>query len=133
MIKRIHHLGIAVEQLDEASQRYRTVLGTDSGGTHDVPSARTTVQFFPVGESRVELLSPMDEDAPIARHLRSRGPGLHHICLEVDDIEAEVARMRAAGMRFVTEDIQTGAHDARIIFLHPKSTGGVLIELQQAT
>lgn len=133
MIKRIHHLGIAVGQLDEATQRYETVLGTAAGGAHDVPSARTTVQFFPVGESRIELIAPMDDDSPVARHLRSRGPGLHHICLEVDDLEAEVARMRAAGMRFLTDDIQPGAHDSRIIFLHPKSTGGVLIELQQAT
>jgi methylmalonyl-CoA/ethylmalonyl-CoA epimerase len=133
MIKRIHHLGIAVGQLDEAARHYETVLGTGAGDAHDVPSARSTVQFFPVGESRIELIAPMDDDSPVARHLRNRGPGLHHICLEVDDIEAEVARMRAAGMRFVTDDIQDGAHGSRIIFLHPKSTGGVLIELQQAT
>lgn len=133
MIKRIHHLGIAVEQLDEAARRFETVLGTDASGAHDVPSARTTVQFFSVGESRLELLAPMDDDSPVARHLKNRGPGLHHICLEVDDLEAEVARMRAAGMRFVTDDIQPGAHGSRIIFLHPRSTGGVLIELQQAT
>lgn len=133
MIKRIHHIGIAVQQLDEASDRYETLLGTESGGTHDVPEARTSVQFFPVGQTRLELLHPMDDDAPVAHHLRKRGPGIHHICLEVDDIEAEVDRLRDAGMRFVTEDIQVGAHDTRIIFLHPKSTGGVLIELQQAT
>jgi methylmalonyl-CoA/ethylmalonyl-CoA epimerase len=133
MIKRIHHLGIAVGQLDEAARCYETVLGTESGGAHDVPSARTTAQFFTVGESRIELLAPMDDDSPVARHLANRGPGLHHICLEVDDLEAEVARMREAGMRFVTEDIQPGAHGSRIIFLHPKSTGGVLIELQQAS
>ena len=133
MIKRIHHIGIAVEQLADAAPRYETVLGVPADGVEDVPAARTTVQFFPVGESRVELIAPMDADSPVARHLSSRGPGIHHICLEVDDLEAEVARMRKAGIRFVTEEIVSGAHGARIIFLHPKSTGGVLIELQQAT
>jgi len=133
MIKRIHHIGIAVQQLDEAAVRYETVLGTPASDAEDVAAAHTTVQFFPVGESRVELIAPMDDDSPVARHLRSRGPGIHHLCLEVDDLEAEVARMREAGMRFITEDIQSGAHGSRIIFLHPKGTGGVLIELQQAT
>ena len=133
MIKRIHHIGIAVDQLADAAPRYETLLGTAAGGVEDVSAARTTVQFFPVGESRVELIAPMDDQSPVARHLRTRGPGIHHICLEVDDLEGEVARMREAGIHFVTEEIQSGAHGARIIFVHPRSTGGVLIELQQAT
>jgi len=132
MIRRIHHIGIAVDDLDAAGERYTTTLGIEPGGPEEVPQARTIVQFFPVGESRLELLGPMGEDSPVAKHLQRRGPGVHHICLEVDDLPAEVARLRAAGMEFVTEEIQTGAHGAQIIFLHPRSTGGVLIELQQA-
>ncbi len=132
MIKRIHHIGIAVADLEAASQQYRSTLGIDPGGTEDVIPARTRAQFFSVGESRLELISPLDPESPVARHLANRGPGVHHVCLEVDDLEAEVARMRGQGIRFVTEEIQVGAHDARIIFIHPRSTGGVLIELQQA-
>jgi len=132
MIRRIHHIGIAVDDIEAAGERYATTLGIPPGGVEDVPQARTTVQFFPVGESRVELIAPMGEDSPVAKHLQRRGPGVHHICLEVDDLPAEVARLRDAGMDFVTDGIQTGAHGARIIFLHPRSTGGVLIELQQS-
>jgi len=132
MIKRIHHIAIAVEDLDDATGRYAEQLGLPPGSREDVTSARTRAQFFPVGESRLELVAPLGDGSPIDVHLRKRGPGIHHICLEVDDLEAEVARMRAAGMRFVTDEIQTGAHGSRIIFVHPKSTGGVLIELQQA-
>ncbi len=132
MITRIHHIGIAVTDLDEATARYEDALGFPPEGREEVPAARTSVAFFEVGSSRIELITPMDGDSPVQRHLDRRGPGIHHLCLEVDDLEAEVARLRGAGMRFVTEEIQTGAHGARIIFLHPASTGGVLIELQQA-
>ena len=132
MITRIHHIGIAVPDIDDASRRYPDTLGIDAGGREDVQAARTTVEFFKIGDTRIELIAPMGDDSPVGKHLQRRGPGMHHICLEVDDLDAEVERLRAAGMRFVTEDIQRGAHDSRIIFLHPKSTGGVLIELQQA-
>lgn len=121
-----------MEEIGTAGARLETLLGIGPGGIEDVPGARTTVQFFPVGESRLEIIAPMGEDSPVARHLQKRGPGVHHLCLEVDDLEDEVARLREAGMRFVTDEIQQGAHGARIIFLHPKSTGGVLIELQQS-
>lgn len=132
MIKRIHHIAIAVADLDDATDRYADQLGLPPGSREDVTAARTRAQFFPVGESRIELVAPMGDDSPIGRHLERRGPGIHHICLEVDDLEGEVARMRAAGLRFVTDEIQAGAHGARVIFVHPGSTGGVLIELQQA-
>lgn len=132
MIKRIHHIAIAVDDLDQASTRFTDTLGIDPGGREDVEAARTQVEFFKVSESRIELVAPLDEASPLAKHLAKRGPGLHHLCLEVDDLPAEVARLKQAGMRFVTEEIQQGAHGAEIIFLHPRSTGGVLIELQQA-
>lgn len=133
MIKRIHHIAVAVEALGPVAQQLTTALDRAPGEPEDVASARTRAQFFPVGESRIELVAPLDEDSPIARYLGKRGPGIHHICLEVDDLPAEVARLRAAGVEFVTEEIQQGAHDAQIIFVHPRHTGGILIELQQAT
>ena len=132
MIRRIHHIAVAVEALGSVADSLTTVLDRDPGEPEDVTAARTVAQFFTVGESRIELAAPMGEDSPIGKYLAKKGPGIHHVCLEVDDLAAEVERMRAAGLRFVTDDIQSGAHGSQIIFLHPKSTGGVLIELQQA-
>jgi methylmalonyl-CoA/ethylmalonyl-CoA epimerase len=133
MIRRIHHIAVAVEALGPMADSLTTALDRDPGEPEDVTAARTRAQFFTVGESRIELVAPMGDDSPIGKYLAKRGPGIHHICLEVDDLPAEVERMRAAGLQFVTGEIQSGAHDAQIIFLHPRSTGGVLIELQQAT
>jgi methylmalonyl-CoA/ethylmalonyl-CoA epimerase len=87
--------------------------------------------MFPIGESRVELLEPMGDDSPVGRFLASKGPGIHHICFEVDDIEAECARLREQGLRLLFDEPQVGAHGARVMFLHPKDTGGVLIEFNQ--
>lgn len=132
MIKRIHHIAIAVDDLPQAAERFATALDRVPGEPEDVTAARTRAQFFEVGESRIELVAPLGGDSPIGKHLARRGPGIHHLCLEVDDLPSEVARLREAGMVFLTDEIQSGAHDAKIIFLHPRSTGGVLIELQQA-
>jgi methylmalonyl-CoA/ethylmalonyl-CoA epimerase len=132
MIRRIHHIAVAVEELASTAESLTTTLDREPSPPEDVTNMRTRAQFFTVGETRIELVAPMGEDSPIGRHLARKGPGLHHICLEVDDLEGEMTRLRAAGMRFVTEDIQRGAHGAQVVFLHPRSTGGVLIELQQA-
>lgn len=132
MIKRIHHVGIAVPDLDTGANTWgEDGLGLVEEGREDVASARTRVLFLPVGESRIELLEPMGDDTPVAKHLARRGPGMHHICLEVDDVKAEMERMRAQGMRFTSDEPTPGAHGARVAFLHPKDTGGVLIELNQ--
>ncbi|MCK6526610.1 methylmalonyl-CoA epimerase [Myxococcota bacterium] len=131
MIKRIHHIGIAVADLDAAARVFGEAVGLPDGGREDVPSAQTRVHFFPVGESRFELLRPLAEDSPVGRFLEKRGPGLHHVCLEVDDVEAEARRMREAGVEFLTEAPVPGAHGARVIFVHPRSTGGLLLELSE--
>ena len=94
-------------------------------------SQKTRVGMFPVGESRIELVTPMSDDSPIARHLAKRGPGIHHICMEVDDLRAEMARLKAAGLRFTAEEPTPGAHGSLVAFVHPKSTGGVLLELNE--
>ena len=132
MLKRIHHIGIAVHSLDAGAEVWGPGgIGLAEEGREDVGPARTRVAMFPVGESRIELLEPMGDDSPVGVALEKRGPGIHHICFEVDDIHAEMARMRGLGMRFTTDGPTPGAHGALVAFLHPKDTGRVLIELNQ--
>lgn len=132
MIKRIHHVAIAVPDLDSGAAAWGPDgLGLPEEGREDVASQKTRVGMFPVGESRIELVTPMSDDSPIARHLAKRGPGIHHICMEVDDLRAEMARLKAAGLRFTADEPAPGAHGALVAFVHPKSTGGVLLELNE--
>ena len=132
MFKRIHHIGIAVPGLDEGAAIWgEDGIGLTEEGREDVVAARTRVAMFPVGESRIELLEPMGDDSPVGVSLAKRGPGIHHICFEVDDIEAEMERMRGLGLRFTTAGPTPGAHGARVAFVHPKDTGRVLIELNE--
>jgi len=132
MIKRIHHVAIAVSDLDASAQAWGPEgIGLPEEGREDVPSQQTSVAMFPVGESRIELVNPMTEDSAIARHLAKRGAGIHHICFEVDDLRAEMARLKAGGLRFTSEEPSPGAHGSLVAFVHPKSTGGVLLELAQ--
>ena len=134
MFKRIHHIGIAVPTLDDGAAIWgEQGIGLAEEGREDVVPARTKVAMFPVGESRIELLEPMGDDSPVGIALQKRGPGIHHICFEVDDIEAEMKRMRGLGLRFTTDGPTPGAHGARVAFLHPKDTGRVLIELNEFT
>ena len=130
--KRIHHIGIAVSDLDSGAAIWGPEgLGLVAEGREDVVPARTKVAMFPVGESRIELLEPMGEDTPVAGFLAKRGPGIHHICFEVEDIEAEVERLRELGVRLLSETPQPGAHGSRVMFIHPKDSGGVLVELNE--
>lgn len=130
--KRIHHIGIAVSDLDSGAALWGPDgLGLVEEGREDVVPARTRVAMFPVGESRIELLEPMGEDTPVAGFLAKRGPGIHHICFEVDDIDAEVERLRGLGVRLLSETPQPGAHGSRVMFIHPKDSGGVLVELNE--
>ncbi len=132
MIKRIHHVAIAVSDLDAGTTTWGPDgLGLPAEGREDVVSQQTSVAMFPVGESRIELVKPMSDESAIAHHLAKRGPGMHHICLEVDDLRAEMARLKAAGMRFTRDEPAPGAHGSLVAFVHPKSTGGVLIELNE--
>ncbi|MCO4770380.1 MAG: methylmalonyl-CoA epimerase [Deltaproteobacteria bacterium] len=132
MIKRIHHVAIAVADLDEGEAAWGPHgIGLPAEGREDVASQKTSVAMFPVGESRIELIQPMSEDSAVAKHLAKRGPGIHHICMEVDDLRAEMARLKAAGLRFTSDEPAPGAHGSLVAFVHPKSTGGVLLELNE--
>jgi len=132
MFKRLHHVGIAVPDLDTGAEAWGPKgLGLIEEGREDVESAGTRVAMYPVGESRVELLEAIGEDTPVAKFLAKRGPGIHHLCFEVDDIEAEIKRIAAGGMRLLGNPPSPGAHGSLVAFIHPADTGGVLVELNQ--
>lgn len=126
----LDHIGIAVNSLAEVTPFYEA-LGLAVTGTDEVPEQGVKVAFLPVGDGQLELLEPTGPDSPIAKHIERRGPGLHHICLRVDDIEAAMAELRAKGFRLLSDEPQPGAHGCRICFVHPKASGGVLLELSQ--
>jgi methylmalonyl-CoA epimerase len=124
----IDHLGIAVKSLAQARKFYEQ-LGLKVGNEEIVAHEKVRVAMIPVGESRIELLEPTSPDSVIAKFLEKRGEGLHHVALHVPDLAEAVKTLKAAGTRLVTEEIKTGAGGHRYVFVHPSSTGGVLVEL----
>ena len=131
MITHLDHIAIAVPDLAAAIKRFAEDFGLSLSGTEDVPTEKTSTAFFPIPGTRIELVSPMEGDGPIATSLEKRGPGIHHLCFRTDDIEADMARLTAKGYRFIQDTPKPGAHGSRVAFIHPKSTGGVLIELAE--
>jgi len=129
MIKKINHIAIAVSNLEEAAGFYQTVMGLTLSGIEVVTAQKTKVGFFKIGESNIELVQPAEPDSPLVKFLETKGQGIHHICLEVDDIEAEVKAFLEKGATMVDQKPRPGAHNTRVAFVHPKSSGGVLIEL----
>lgn len=127
-MKKLEHIGIAVEDLETAERIFGDVLGSPSYKREEVLGEAVLTSFFKAGESKVELLVPTSPDSAIARHLEKRGPGLHHIAFLVDDLESELERLRGLGYRVVVEP-KEGADGKRIAFLHPGDTGKVLVEL----
>jgi len=128
---KINHLGIATNGIDEALTFWRDALGLENIHTEVVEEQKVRVAMLPVGESRIELLEPTSDDSPISKFLEKRGPGIHHIAVEVDDIEAALQNLKAKGMRLIDETPRIGAENCLVAFVHPSSTGGVLLELVQ--
>ncbi|MGH9342565.1 MAG: methylmalonyl-CoA epimerase [Terriglobia bacterium] len=126
---KIHHLGIAVESLDEAIPLFERLLGSAPVAREAVTEQGVRVAVFEVGESRIELLESAAADSTIARFIAKRGPGIHHLSLTVSDLDQSLKEMEQSGIRLVDREPQIGAGNERIAFLHPKSTAGVLIEL----
>lgn len=126
---RIAHVGLAIRSVTDLHAFYRNVLGMSEVQLADSDGAR--IAGFAAGDSLVELLEPGEADSPIGRFLEKRGPGIHHICFAVDDLDATLAKCRDAGMKLVDEEPRIGAEGKRIAFLHPSSTGGILIELSE--
>lgn len=132
MIRRLDHIAVAVPELEGAIRRFCEDLGLSLAGREDVPSALTRTAFLPVEGTRIELVTPLDGKGPIAKFLEKKpAGGLHHLCFETDDLDADVARLRALGYPFLSDGPTPGAHGTRVIFVHPKGFDGVLIELAE--
>lgn len=129
MLTKINHIGIAVSSVEEALPFYRDTLGMSFSGTEVVESQMVKVAFLSVGESKIELLEPTSPESPVAKFLEKNGPGVHHVAYGVEDIEAAIAALVAGGARMIDAAPRPGAHGAKIAFLHPKTSGGVLTEL----
>jgi methylmalonyl-CoA/ethylmalonyl-CoA epimerase len=127
----IQHLGVAVESIEEALAFWRDALGLELNGVEVVEDQGVRVAMLPIGESRIELLEASGEETPVGKFLAKRGPGIHHLCVEVNDINAKLGELKARGARLIDERPRIGAGGALVAFIHPSSTGGVLIELTQ--
>ncbi len=128
---KINHLGIATNGIDEALKFWSDALGLENVHSEIVEDQKVRIAMLPLGESRVELLEPTSEDSPISKFLQKRGPGIHHIAVEVDDIEAALVKLRSQGMRLIDDTPRIGAEGNLVAFVHPTAAGGVLLELVQ--
>jgi methylmalonyl-CoA/ethylmalonyl-CoA epimerase len=127
---RLHHVGYVVSDLDAAAKSY-AALGFRAGERHEIAEQKIVAMTFQSGSGWLELIQPTDPEGPIARYMAKRGEGTHHVAFEVDDITAELERLKAAGVRLIDETPRRGAHNWRIAFIHPESCNGVLTELVQ--
>ena len=128
---KINHLGIATKGIDEALKFWADALGLENVHTETVEDQKVRIAMLPLGESRIELLEPTSEDSPISKFLEKRGGGIHHIAVEVEDIAASLANLKARGIRLIDETPRTGAEGCLVAFVHPSSANGVLLELVQ--
>ena len=128
---KINHLGIATKGIEEALRFWEDALGLENVHTETVEDQKVRVAMLPLGESRIELLEPTSEDSPITKFLEKRGGGIHHIAVEVEDIEAALAKLRREGARLIDETPRIGAEGCLVAFVHPSSANGVLLELVQ--
>ena len=128
-ILKIDHLGVAVKSIDKGKEFWTDILGLAFEGAETVEVQKVTTAFFPVGESEVELLESTAPDGPIALYIEKRGEGIQHIAFRVENIDEALEELKEKGIQLIDETPRTGAGGARIAFLHPKSTGGVLVEL----
>jgi methylmalonyl-CoA/ethylmalonyl-CoA epimerase len=129
MIKKIEHLGIAVKEMDRANSLFESLLNTKVDKIEEVKSEQVRTSFFQVGESKIELLEATGPDSAIAKYIDKRGEGIHHIAFLTDDLNAEVERLKKAGFQALMDAPKDGADNKRIIFFHPRSTNGILVEL----
>jgi len=129
MLKKINHIAIAVNNIEEAASFYQTVLGLKLSELEVVTAQKTKVGFLKIGESNIELVQPAEQDSPLVKFLETKGQGIHHICFEVDDVESEVKAFIEKGAILIDRKPRSGAHNTKVAFVHPKSSSGVLIEL----
>jgi methylmalonyl-CoA/ethylmalonyl-CoA epimerase len=130
-IKQINHVAIVVEDMQKSLGFWRDALGLELHGLRDVPAEMSQVAFLPLAGSEIELVQPTSADSGIGKYLAKRGPGMHHVCLEVDDIDGMMAALKAKGVSLINEEARVAEDGKKYVFIHPKSTGGVLVELYQ--
>ena len=130
-IKQINHVAIVVEDMQKSLTFWRDALGLELHGLRDVPAEMSQVAFLPLAGSEIELVQPTSADSGIGKYLAKRGPGMHHVCLEVDDIDGMMAALKAKGVSLINEEARVADDGKKYAFIHPKSTGGVLVELYQ--
>ena len=128
-IQKIDHLGIAVSSIESGKKFWQDVMGLELEGTETVEEQKVTTAFMPVGESEVELLESTSPDGPIAKYIEKRGAGLQHVAFRVENIDEALAELKEKGVKLIDQTPRNGAGGARIAFLHPKATGGILVEL----
>ena len=128
-IMKIDHLGIAVNSIDEGKKFWSDIMGLAFEGAETVAEQKVTTAFFPVSESEVELLESTAPDGPVAKYIEKRGAGIQHVAFRVENIDAALAELKEKGVKLIDQEPRIGAGGARIAFLHPKATGGVLVEL----
>jgi len=131
MITALDHIAIAVPDFEKAIKRFMEDFGLEFEGTEDVEAAKTSTAFFPLPPTSIELIHPLRGEGAVAGYLEKRGGGLHHLCFRSDDIESDIERLKAKGYQFLADAPSPGAHNSKVIFIHPKSCDGVLIELNQ--
>ena len=129
-VEKVNHIGIAVRDLESSVRFYEQVLGLKTE-YDEVPEQKVRLAMLEIGESNIELLEAIDESSPIAKYIEKRGEGIHHICIQVDDIDTALEELKRAEVNLIDQMPRSGAHGTRIAFIHPKSTNGVLIELCQ--
>lgn len=131
MITKIDHIALVAPQLDDSIGFWAEALGLTVSATHREDAQEVDVAFLPVGESKIEILAPFVENNGVSKYLQKRGPGMHHICLEVDDIHAALERLKAHNVPLIDEQPRLNSEGREMLFIHPKGTGGVLVELYQ--
>jgi methylmalonyl-CoA/ethylmalonyl-CoA epimerase len=130
-VKRIDHIAVLVEDMEASLSFWQDALGMDLSHTQDVPAEMAKVAFLPTGGSEVELVTPTTSDSGLARQLEKRGPGMHHICLEVDDIEGMLEQLKGKGVLLINKEPKIGIGGRKYAFIHPKSAFGVMVELYE--
>ncbi len=132
-VKAINHVALVVDDMEKSLSFWRDALGMELHGLRDVPTEKSQVAFLPLAGSEIELVRPTSDDSGIAKYLAKRGPGMHHICFEVDDIQATLAHLKECGVELINETPTIGTGGKKIAFIHPRSTSGVLVELYELT
>ena len=130
-ITKINHIAVAVSDIEKSLNFWRDALGLELAELRDVPAESAQIAFLPVGGTEVELVRPTTDDSGLAKYLAKKGAGMHHLCLETDDIDGMMLQLKEKGVQLINESPRTGADGKKYAFIHPKSTGGVLVELYQ--